>query len=83
MTGVLPGPWLAGLLIATLAALPLTSLFGTFLGQNEFRQPLPFALSPAPVLLWTVLSLAGAAIATAAAARRASRLSVREALTVI
>lgn len=81
LEGVLTG--LAGLFIAALAALPLTSVFGTFLGQTAFRQPLPFTLTPAPILVWTVLSLAGAAIATTAAARRASRLTVREALTVI
>lgn len=74
---------LAGLLIAAITALPLTSVFGTFLGQTAFRQALPFTVSPAPVLLWTVVSLAGAAAATTAAARRASRLTVREALTVI
>jgi putative ABC transport system permease protein len=79
--GVLTG--LAALLIATSAALPLTSVFGTFLGQTAFREPLPFTIAPAPVLLWTVVSLAGAATATAGAARRASRLTVREALAVL
>ena len=79
--GVLTG--LAGLAIAAITALPLTSVFGTFLGQTAFRQALPFTVSPAPILLWTVASLAGAAAATAAAARRASRLTVREALAVI
>jgi putative ABC transport system permease protein len=79
--GVLTG--LAGLIIAAIAALPLTSAFGTFLGQMAFRQALPFTVSPAPILLWTVVSVAGAAAATAGAARRASRLTVREALAVI
>jgi len=78
--GILTG--IAGLAIAVIAALPLTSVFGTFLGQTAFRQPLPVTITAAPMLLWTVLTLAGAAAATAAAARRASGLTVREALTV-
>ena len=78
--GVLTG--MAGLAIAVLAALPMTSVFGTFLGQTAFRQPLPVTITVTPILLWTVLTLAGAAAATAGAARRAARLTVREALTV-
>jgi putative ABC transport system permease protein len=69
-------------LLAVATAVPATAVFGDFIGRNAFRQPLPFTFSPAPVLLWTVLSLLGAVAATAAAARRASRMTVREALTV-
>ena len=73
---------LVGLAIAVVAALPMTAAFGTFLGQMAFRQPLPMTITAGPLLLWTLLTLAGAAIATAAAARRASRLTIREALTI-
>jgi putative ABC transport system permease protein len=74
---------LGGVLLATVVSLPLTVVFGSFLGGMAFRQPLPSAIGPAPVLLWTTLALAGAAVAAAGAARRASRLTVREALTVL
>jgi putative ABC transport system permease protein len=79
--GVLTG--LAGLLIAAMASLPLTVAFGSVLGNTAFRQPLPFTITLGPVVAWGGLTLAGALIATAAAARRASRLSVHEALTVL
>jgi putative ABC transport system permease protein len=79
--GVLTG--IAGLLIAAVASLPLTAAFGTFLGNTAFRQPLPFTITPGPVLAWAGLTLAGVLIATTAAARRAARLSVHEALTVL
>jgi putative ABC transport system permease protein len=79
--GMLTG--VAGLLVAAAASVPLTATFGSFLGQLAFRQPLPTAIGPAPVLLWTTLTLAGAAAATVGAARSASRLTVREALSVL
>jgi ABC-type lipoprotein release transport system permease subunit len=79
--GVLTG--IAGLLIAAVASLPLTAAFGTFLGNTAFRQPLPFTITLGPVLAWAGLTLAGAVIATTAAARRAARLSVHDALTVL
>jgi putative ABC transport system permease protein len=70
------------ILIAVLAAAPLTLLLGDFIGNQAFHLPLPFQMSAPAVLLWTTVALVGAAIATLAAARRASRLTVREALTV-
>ena len=36
-----------------------------------------------PFAIWTALTLAGALLATTAAARRAARLTVREALTTL
>ncbi|HET9656470.1 MAG TPA: ABC transporter permease [Kineosporiaceae bacterium] len=79
--GVLTG--IAGLLIAAMASVPLTVAFGSFLGEMAFKQPLPTTIGPAPLLLWTALTLCGAAVASAAAARKASRLTVREALAVL
>ena len=78
--GVLTG--LAGLAIATVAALPMTVAFGSFLGRMAFRQALPVTVTAGPLVGWALLSLAGAAVASAAAARSASRLTIREALTV-
>jgi putative ABC transport system permease protein len=79
--GVLTG--IAGLLIAAVASLPLTAAFGSFLGNTAFRQPLPFTITLGPLLAWSGLTLAGALIATTAAAGRAARLSVHDALTVL
>ncbi|MGW7410137.1 FtsX-like permease family protein [Streptomyces sp. NPDC054833] len=71
------------ILFAAVAAVPLIRLLGDFIGNQAFRHPLPFQF-PAPALLvWTTLSLVGAAAAAAAAARRATRLTVRESLTAV
>ncbi|MDQ4500766.1 FtsX-like permease family protein [Sinomonas sp. ASV322] len=72
----------AALILATVAALPAGAAFGAFIGQNAFRQALPFTYEPAPLLLWSVLSLAGAVVATIAAANRAAALTVSRALTI-
>jgi len=79
--GVLTGA--LGIVLASLAALPLTRVLGDFIGAQAFRAPLPYEFSGPALLLWTVLALAGAALASAAAARRASRLTIREALTTV
>jgi putative ABC transport system permease protein len=79
--GVLTGA--ASVIVGLLAALPLTRILGDFIGTQAFRQALPYQFSVAALLLWSVLALAGAAGASAAAARRASRLTVREALTTL
>jgi putative ABC transport system permease protein len=79
--GVLTGA--ASIIVGLLAALPLTRILGDFIGTQAFRQALPYQFSVAALLLWSVLALAGAAGASAAAARRASRLTVREALTTL
>jgi putative ABC transport system permease protein len=69
--------------VAVAPALPLTRMFGDFIGMQAFRQNLPFQFSTPALLVWATLALAGAAGAAAAAARRASRLTVREALASI
>jgi putative ABC transport system permease protein len=65
-------------LLAVVAALPMTRLLGDYIGMQAFRQTLPLQFSAPALLAWTVLALAAAA-----AARRASRLTVREALASI
>jgi putative ABC transport system permease protein len=71
------------ILIAIIAALPLTKALGDFIGTQAFRQSLPFQFSGPALLLWTVIALAGAATAAATAARRATRLTIRESLTTL
>jgi putative ABC transport system permease protein len=79
--GVLTGA--LSIVVALIAALPLTRVLGDFIGTQAFRQALPYQFSTTALLLWSTLALAGAAGASAAAARRASRLTVPEALTTI
>jgi putative ABC transport system permease protein len=73
----------ASLLLAVLAALPLTAAFAALFGRTAFAQPLPFTIAVIPLVIWAVLLPVGAALATAAAARRASSLTIRQALTVL
>ncbi|WIN00320.1 FtsX-like permease family protein [Actinoplanes oblitus] len=79
--GVLTG--VLSLAVALAAAPGLTLAFGRFIGTQAFRQPLPYEFSAAALALWTLLALGGAALVSAAAARRASRLTVREALATV
>ncbi len=74
---------LASCLVAALPALGLTALLGNGLGTLFFSAPLPFRISLPAVLIWTVLAILGAALATEAAASRASRVTVREALAYL
>lgn len=76
-----------GLAIASLSlafalafALALSAFMGTMIGIMAFRTPLPLAVSGAGVAFWLLILIGGAALATAAPAYRASRLTVREAL---
>ncbi|MGK8558351.1 ABC transporter permease [Nocardia gipuzkoensis] len=74
---------LASCLVAALPALGLTALLGNGLGTLFFSAPLPFRISLPAVLIWTLLAILGAALATEAAASRASRVTVREALAYL
>jgi putative ABC transport system permease protein len=74
---------LASLLVAALPALGLTAVLGAGLGNLFFSAPLPFRVSVPAVGIWTALVVLGAVLATDAAATRAARLTVREALTYL
>jgi putative ABC transport system permease protein len=67
-------------LLALLLALPLSLLVGTVLGNLAFRITLPLVYAPQAVLLWLLLVLGGAALASALPAWRASRMTIRETL---
>ncbi|WP_028049781.1 FtsX-like permease family protein [Cellulomonas sp. URHD0024] len=79
--GVLVG--LAGLVVAIAISVPVSAAFAAFFGRSAFGQALPLSIAPAAVLLWTVLTLLGSGLASAGAARRASRLTIRDALAVV
>lgn len=67
-------------LVALALALPLSRIVGAVIGSMTFRLDLPLVVSPVGALLWLAIAVVGSAVASAAPARRASRLTVREAL---
>jgi putative ABC transport system permease protein len=70
-------------LVAIIPALGLTAILGAGLGNLFMDAPLPFRVSMLAVGIWLVLVILGAALATDAAATRASRITVREALAYL
>jgi len=74
---------LASCLLAVIPALGLTAAMNAVLGNLFFYAPLPFRISILSAAVWTVLIILGAILATDAAATRASRLTVREALAYL
>ncbi|MEU8403080.1 helix-turn-helix domain-containing protein [Nonomuraea sp. NPDC048892] len=73
----------AGCVAAVVPAVVLTWLLGAGLGNLFMNVPIPFRISALGAVIWVVLALLGAALATDAAAARASRLTVREALAYL
>ena len=74
---------LTSCLVAIIPALGLTAILGAGLGNLFFSAPLPFRVSLLAVGIWIALVILGAILATDAAAARASRLTVREALAYL
>ena len=74
---------LTSVLVAVFPALALTAVLGAGLGNLFFSAPLPFRVSMLAAGIWLALVILGAVLATEAAAARASRLTVREALAYV
>ena len=74
---------LASLLVAILPTLALTTALGARLGNLFMYAPLPFRISILAIGVWVALVILGAVLATEAAATRAARLTVREALAYL
>jgi putative ABC transport system permease protein len=74
---------LTSCLVAVIPALGLTAVLGAGLGNLFFSAPLPYRVSMLAVGIWLALVVLGAVLATEAAATRASRLTVREALAYL
>ncbi|WP_203907523.1 ABC transporter permease [Rhizocola hellebori] len=70
-------------LLAIGPALALTSILGAGLGNLFFAAPLPYRVSLPAAAIWLGLAVLGTMLATEAAAARAARLTVREALTYL
>jgi putative ABC transport system permease protein len=75
--------FVAALPTLALTALALTALLGAGPGSLFFSAPMPYRISPLAIGIWTSLVILGAILATEAAATRASRLTVREALAYL
>lgn len=74
---------IASCLLAIPPALGASAAIGALLGNLFFDAPLPFRVSWLAVVVWTALVVLGALLATEAAATRAARLTVREALAYL
>ncbi len=66
--------------IAALPALGLIAVLGNGLGGLFFDAPLPYRISVPAAILWLGIVVLGSMLATEAAATRASRMTVREAM---
>lgn len=73
----------ASLVVAIIPALGLTGVLGAGLGNLFMDAPLPYRISSSAIAIWLVLVVLGGAIATDAAANRASQMTVREALAYL
>jgi len=65
---------------AVALSVPWTALVGAVVGNLAFRVALPVVMSPAAVVIWLFAAVLFSALATVFPARRASRMTVREAL---
>jgi putative ABC transport system permease protein len=74
---------LTSCLVAAIPALALTAVLGAGLGNLFFSAPLPYRVSFLAAGGWLALVILGAMLATEAAATRASRITVREALAYL
>jgi putative ABC transport system permease protein len=61
-------------------SIPLTLLVDALVGSLGFLAPLPLVVSPYAAALWLAIVIAASWLATLLPARRAGRMSVREAL---
>jgi putative ABC transport system permease protein len=74
---------IASLLVAVLPTLALAAILGSGLGNLFFAAPLPYRISIPSIVIWAAIAVLGAVLATEAAATRASRITVREALAYV
>ncbi|HEU4544552.1 MAG TPA: FtsX-like permease family protein [Jiangellaceae bacterium] len=74
---------LTSCLVAVIPALALTGVLGAGLGNLFFSAPLPYRVSALAAVIWVLIVTLGSVLATDAAATRASRFTVREALAYL
>lgn len=61
-------------------SLVLSSSIGNLIGSMSFKTPLPLTISTSAFIAWSLMVLSGSIVATIYPARRASRITTREAL---
>jgi putative ABC transport system permease protein len=69
--------------VAAVPAMVLTWAMGAGLGNLFLSTPIPLEVSAQGIVIWIAVIVLGAVLATLAPAYRASRLTVREALTYL
>lgn len=74
---------LASCLLAIVPTLALTAVLGNGLGGLFFSAPLPYRISALAAAIWVTVVILGSLLATEAAATRASRITVRDALAYL
>jgi len=70
-------------LVAVIPALALTGVIGSNLGEMFFSAPIPFVTTWQTFAIWVAILIVGTTLATLAPAARASRLTVREAISYL
>ena len=68
------------ILIAIILSLILSTVLGRFIGNMAFRTPLSLTVSVMALAVWILLIIAGSYVATIFPARRANKITTREAL---
>jgi putative ABC transport system permease protein len=76
--GLLTGAF--SILIAFLFSLLLSAYMGRFIGNMAFRTPLSLTISVFAIVIWTLIVITGSYSAALYPARRANRITTREAL---
>jgi putative ABC transport system permease protein len=66
--------------LAFVLSLALSAYLGRFIGNMAFRTPLSLSVSTFGVLIWFTIIVAGSFIATIFPAKKANRITTREAL---
>ena len=70
-----------GFALAAVASVPATALVGSTLGNLAFGLPLPLVISSGAVVVWLIVALLSAGLASGSAVARSARLTVRESLS--
>ncbi len=71
---------LLSIVVALMLSVVLSYFMGEFIGRISFRTPLALTISPMAIVIWVALITLGSYLASVFPARRANRVTTREAL---
>jgi putative ABC transport system permease protein len=71
---------IASILFAFIVSIPLSYFMGEFIGHISFRTPLTLTISVTGIAIWILIVTIGSYLATIFPARRANKITTREAL---